>query len=200
LSTRDADSVTSCRALALGVRPPSLHALLGLPASRRELTAVALTFPFYPWPPDSSALAGALAAVLANAAIYPLDTVKTRLQAADADDASGHQLALELEGPASSTANEDASEKADQAPLSSEQQASSDRKLSVGRSQRRPAFGLVGSLGRILAEEGVSGFYRGFLANMLNTFSMRVFRSLLLDRSGLGYPHEWTSGTLPAVG
>jgi Mitochondrial carrier protein len=32
----------------------------------------------------------------------------------------------------------------------------------------------------ILKEEGISGFYRGFGATMLNTFSMRMQFSLLL--------------------
>lgn len=40
--------------------------------------------------------------------------------------------------------------------------ASDEEKLSI-----------LGILERILREEGVMGYYRGFLATMLNTFSMR---------------------------
>ena len=34
-------------------------------------------------------------------------------------------------------------------------------------------------LERILREDGLLGYYRGFMATMLNTFSMREFRLLL---------------------
>ncbi|KAH9063995.1 adenine nucleotide transporter [Lactarius vividus] len=70
--------------------------------------------------PLGYALAGALGGCFSNAVVYPLDTLKTRIQA----DA-GH-----------------------------------------GRSVRS-------LLARILKEEGISGFYRGFGATMLNTFSMQ---------------------------
>ncbi|THH08596.1 hypothetical protein EW145_g2595 [Phellinidium pouzarii] len=72
------------------------------------------------------ALAGALGGVFSNAVVYPLDTVKTRIQAASASTKGR------------------------------------DRKLS-----------LAALLLRILREEGISGFYSGFGANMLNTFSTR---------------------------
>ncbi|KAI0303665.1 mitochondrial carrier [Multifurca ochricompacta] len=70
--------------------------------------------------PVGYALAGALGGCFSNAVVYPLDTVKTRIQAD-----SGH-----------------------------------------GRSVRA-------LLKRILKEEGIAGFYRGFGATMLNTFSMQ---------------------------
>ncbi|KAN0132866.1 mitochondrial carrier [Lactarius tabidus] len=70
--------------------------------------------------PLGYALAGALGGCFSNAAVYPLDTLKTRIQA----DA-GH-----------------------------------------GRSVRALIM-------RILKEEGIAGFYRGFGATMLNTFSMQ---------------------------
>lgn len=110
--------------------------------------------------------------MLANAAVYPLDTVKTRLQAADADEVSDQRRPLELEAHASSTDSGLKGKDIDMSPLSDEK-SSVDRKVAAGSGTRRPAAGLVGSLGRILTEEGVGGFYRGFLANMLNTFSMR---------------------------
>ncbi|KAH9052917.1 adenine nucleotide transporter [Lactarius deliciosus] len=70
--------------------------------------------------PLGYALAGALGGCFSNAVVYPLDTLKTRIQA----DAGR------------------------------------------GRSVRS-------LLARILKEEGISGFYRGFGATMLNTFSMQ---------------------------
>ncbi|KAI0671858.1 adenine nucleotide transporter [Trametes maxima] len=77
--------------------------------------------------PFGYALAGALGACFSNAVVYPLDIVKTRIQASTVDS-----------------------------------NASDKEKLSV-----------IGILLRILKEEGVAGYYRGFLATMLNTFSMQ---------------------------
>ncbi|KAH9945076.1 adenine nucleotide transporter [Epithele typhae] len=71
------------------------------------------------------ALAGALGGCFSNALIYPLDTVKTRIQAATADGTSADKLSI------------------------------------------------VGVLSRILREDGFTGYYRGFTATMLNTFSMQ---------------------------
>ncbi|KAH9998856.1 adenine nucleotide transporter [Russula compacta] len=70
--------------------------------------------------PLGYALAGALGGCFSNAVIYPLDTVKTRIQA---DSANGRSIRALLK--------------------------------------------------RILKEEGIAGFYRGFGATMLNTFSMQ---------------------------
>ncbi|KAH8117994.1 adenine nucleotide transporter [Phellopilus nigrolimitatus] len=72
--------------------------------------------------PFGYALAGALGGVFSNAIVYPLDTVKTRIQATSAKG--------------------------------------KERNLSV-----------VALLLRILREDGISGFYNGFGASMLNTFS-----------------------------
>lgn len=70
--------------------------------------------------PLGYALAGALGGCFSNAVVYPLDTVKTRIQA---DSANGRSVRTLLK--------------------------------------------------RILKEEGIAGFYRGFCATMLNTFSMQ---------------------------
>ncbi|KAF8501553.1 mitochondrial carrier [Russula emetica] len=70
--------------------------------------------------PMGYALAGALGGCFSNAVVYPLDTVKTRIQADSANDRSVRAL-----------------------------------------------------LKHILTEEGIAGFYRGFGATMLNTFSMQ---------------------------
>ncbi|KAH9944831.1 adenine nucleotide transporter [Amylocystis lapponica] len=84
--------------------------------------------------PFGYALAGALGGCFSNAVVYPLDIVKTRIQAATA------------------TFN-DKGEK---------------EELSV-----------ITALIRILKEEGIAGYYRGFGATMLNTFSMHASRELL---------------------
>ncbi|TDL25820.1 mitochondrial carrier [Rickenella mellea] len=73
--------------------------------------------------PFGHALAGALGGVFSNAVVYPLDTVKTRIQAASSDKARNKQLSV------------------------------------------------VSLLLRIVKEEGISGYYNGFGASMLNTFS-----------------------------
>ena len=53
---------------------------------------------------------------------------------------------------------------------------------------------MIAVLAAIFQKEGISGFYRGFGATMLNTFSMRMFRSgssvrLYADRSMLEYAY-----------
>jgi hypothetical protein len=78
--------------------------------------------------PFGHALAGALGGVFSNAVVYPLDTVKTRIQA--------------------STTSAKGKER--------------DTNLSVSA-----------VLLKILKEEGISGYYKGFGASMLNTFSMQ---------------------------
>lgn len=47
-------------------------------------------------------------------------------------------------------------------------------------SSEKEKLGAINILLRILKEEGISGYYRGFIATMLNTFSMRESRSLRL--------------------
>lgn len=78
--------------------------------------------------PFGYALAGALGGCFSNAVVYPLDIVKTRIQATTVD-----------------TKGEKDKEK-----------------LSV-----------ASVLLQILKEEGIAGYYRGFTATMINTFSMQ---------------------------
>ncbi|EJD06515.1 adenine nucleotide transporter [Fomitiporia mediterranea MF3/22] len=75
--------------------------------------------------PFGYALAGALGGVFSNAVVYPLDTVKTRIQAGSTVSTKG----------------------------------------------KKHDVSIISLLLRILREEGVSAFYNGFGASMLNTFS-----------------------------
>lgn len=75
--------------------------------------------------PLGYALAGALGGVFSNAVVYPLDTVKTRIQASSSGKGKGKDASISA------------------------------------------------LLVRILKEEGISGYYKGFGASMLNTFSMQ---------------------------
>ncbi|KAG8992364.1 ADP/ATP carrier protein [Tulasnella sp. 427] len=77
--------------------------------------------------PFGHALAGALGGVFSNAAVYPLDTVKTRIQAAGEKNKGSNA----------------------QAPT------------------------VLQLLRKILRDEGFLGYYKGFGASMLNTFSMQ---------------------------
>lgn len=96
--------------------------------------------------PFGNALAGAIGGVLSNAVVYPLDTVKTKIQAqtggtpTEKDSLPSPQL------------------KRPNAP------------------NRLPAAGRLSAFQvilHVLHSQGIGGFYRGFLASMLNTFSMQ---------------------------
>jgi len=86
---------------------------------------VAASKPVAQLTPFGHALAGALGGVFANAVVYPLDTVKTRIQAA----------------------------------------------TTVSNDKEKTSASVLSLLFKILNEEGVWGFYKGFGASMLNTFS-----------------------------
>ncbi|KZT01402.1 adenine nucleotide transporter [Laetiporus sulphureus 93-53] len=75
--------------------------------------------------PFGYALAGALGGCFSTAVVYPLDIVKTRIQAATVDKDNKKKL------------------------------------------------GIISILMGILKEEGIAGYYRGFAATMINTFSMQ---------------------------
>ncbi|KAG8953037.1 ADP/ATP carrier protein [Tulasnella sp. 424] len=77
--------------------------------------------------PFGHALAGALGGVFSNAAVYPLDTVKTRIQATE----------------------------------------------EKGKDRGAQAPSVFQLLRKILHDEGLRGYYKGFGASMLNTFSMQ---------------------------
>jgi len=91
---------------------------------------VAASKPVAQLTPFGYALAGALGGVFSNAVVYPLDTVKTRIQAATS--------------------------------------ASNGKKK-----EGQVSVSVLSLLFKILNEEGVWGFYKGFGASMLNTFSMQ---------------------------
>ncbi|KAJ9105947.1 hypothetical protein QFC19_003281 [Naganishia cerealis] len=78
--------------------------------------------------PFGNALAGALGGVVSNSLVYPLDTVKTRIQ------------------------------------------GSQDEGLGLNKKQKQTVLSL---LLKIWNKEGVTGFFKGFSANMINTFSMQ---------------------------
>ncbi|MBW0506814.1 hypothetical protein O181_046529 [Austropuccinia psidii MF-1] len=92
--------------------------------------------------PFGNALAGAIGGVISNAVVYPLDTVKTKVQA------ESEKLEESLPSPQIKRLN---------APsrLPFRQQSAFQVFL------------------RIYKLQGIGGFYRGFLASMLNTFSMQ---------------------------
>ncbi|KAK9897357.1 mitochondrial carrier [Cystobasidium minutum MCA 4210] len=97
--------------------------------------------------PFGSAVAGALGGVIANSIVYPLDTVKTRVQAES--DAKKLQEAKEVPSP---------QVKRNGAP----------RKLTSAQKVR-----VRDVIRHVWRDGGIAGFYRGYSASMLNTFSMQ---------------------------
>ncbi|WWC86737.1 uncharacterized protein L201_001615 [Kwoniella dendrophila CBS 6074] len=111
-----------------------------------------------PLTPFGSALAGALGSVFANAAVYPLDTVKTRLQAIDED--------------------EDEENENESLPLTKDSTKSKrqDKRVSTIKGYlkaRLKKWGMLMLLMRILRTEGLSGAFHGFGASMIGTFSQQ---------------------------
>jgi len=96
--------------------------------------------------PFGNALAGAIGGVLSNAVVYPLDTVKTKIQAQTGD--------MEAEK--------------DTLPSPQLQRPNAPNRLPAA--SRLSAFQVILL---VLKSQGIGGFYRGFLASMLNTFSMQ---------------------------
>ncbi|KAI9636257.1 adenine nucleotide transporter [Dioszegia hungarica] len=107
-----------------------------------------------PLTPFGSALAGALGAVFSNAAVYPLDTVKTRLQALPASA---------IEAPVVSS----------EAARSQKRNGNILLRLPNALLRRLRKWQMLTMLIRILRTEGLTGAFKGFTANMLNTFSMQ---------------------------
>ncbi|EGG07911.1 uncharacterized protein MELLADRAFT_116132 [Melampsora larici-populina 98AG31] len=95
--------------------------------------------------PFGNALAGAIGGVISNAVVYPLDTVKTKIQADSTD----------------SETNKDSIP----SPVLKRQNA--PNRLTI------PKLSVREVIMEIFNHQGISGFYRGFLASMLNTFSMQ---------------------------
>jgi len=96
--------------------------------------------------PFGNALAGAFGACIANALVYPLDTVKTKIQASSTT--STPEIAeRSLENTRINIDNVDV--------------------------RRRTQAGIRDVIIKTWREQGLGGFYRGFGASMMNTFSMQ---------------------------
>ncbi|ORY24009.1 mitochondrial carrier domain-containing protein [Naematelia encephala] len=121
-----------------------------------------------PLTPFGSALAGALGAVFSNAVVYPLDTVKTRLQAL----------------PTSSTQDQPVIASTDVEKGSRHGSVPSGVPAHLVKRLRR--FKMLSLLLTIIRTEGPGGVFKGFSANMLNTFSQQFayffFHTLLRTR------------------
>lgn len=98
-----------------------------------------------------------------NSAVYPLDTVKTRLQALPAAEVAAETK--EAEGLPSG-----AKKQRKRGPLGA----------LISKVKRNQ---MIAMLVRIIRTEGVSGVFKGFSANMLNTFSMRECSNWQPERS-----------------
>ncbi|CAD6568663.1 MAG: ADP/ATP carrier protein [Tremellales sp. Tagirdzhanova-0007] len=108
-----------------------------------------------PLTPIGSALAGALGAVFSNAIVYPLDTVKTRLQAL----------------PSSSLLSSEAIK--EQSDKRIEHVHNLPRSLPRTLLRRIRQWPMLSLLLRILRTEGIAGAFKGFTASMISTFSMQ---------------------------
>lgn len=95
--------------------------------------------------PFGNALAGAIGGVVSNAVVYPLDTVKTKIQA-QADDPRSEKESL---------------------PSPQIKRPNAPNRLPANRTTALEV------IAQVLKSQGIGGFYRGFLASMINTFSMQ---------------------------
>ncbi|KAK6903555.1 hypothetical protein I203_107060 [Kwoniella mangroviensis CBS 8507] len=124
--------------------------------------------PHPPLTPFGSALAGALGSVFANAAVYPLDTVKTRLQAEDEElDDEGDGDSPEQDLPVLKGKDDS---KSSRSKVKVNQQVIAIRKYV---NKKLKSWGMLMMLLRILKEEGISGAFHGFGASMIGTFSQQ---------------------------
>lgn len=96
--------------------------------------------------PFGNALAGAIGGVVSNAVVYPLDTVKTKIQA-ESTQAESSKTSL---------------------PSPKLKRHNAPSRLTLPKLSARDV------ILQILRHQGIGGFYRGFLASMLNTFSMQL--------------------------
>ncbi|KAK4049389.1 hypothetical protein OIV83_004122 [Microbotryomycetes sp. JL201] len=101
--------------------------------------------------PFGMAFAGAVGGCVSNAVVYPLDTVKTRIQT-DVSHAKKESAAAAEASQGPSTLN----------------RPGAPRQLPLARNVSARAMFF-----KILKQQGISGLYRGFGASMLNTFSMQ---------------------------
>jgi hypothetical protein len=93
---------------------------------------------------------------LRNRAVYPLDTVKTRLQALPSEDRVN--------------ASSEVSEKEIKPPKNVQEV----KAVSKGLLARLKRWEMLQMLLRIIKTEGLAGVFKGFSANMINTFSQRT--------------------------
>ncbi|WWC68111.1 uncharacterized protein I206_102032 [Kwoniella pini CBS 10737] len=125
--------------------------------------------PHPPLTPFGSALAGALGSVFANAAVYPLDTVKTRLQAEDDEDEDDEEddeeRDNEVDLPTTNTAKRSST-----SDLKKISHLSEFQRYIYSRVKR---WGMFMMLLKILKKEGISGAFHGFGASMIGTFSQQ---------------------------
>ncbi|ORX34009.1 mitochondrial carrier domain-containing protein [Kockovaella imperatae] len=108
-----------------------------------------------PLTPIGSALAGALGAVVSNAVVYPLDTVKTRLQALPDGPSLPSHATVPVPRPAKGVLGRDVI------------------RIPERLWARIKKLKMLAMLIKIVKTEGLGGTFKGFTANMLNTFSQQ---------------------------
>ncbi|WWC59634.1 uncharacterized protein I303_102193 [Kwoniella dejecticola CBS 10117] len=127
-----------------------------------------------PLTPFGSALAGALGSVFANAAVYPLDTIKTRLQAEDDDnddDTNDTDLKdVDLNSPHSHNQDEKDLDPGTRDRKRQTRSISNIQKYIYAKIKR---WDMLMMLLKILKKEGISGAFHGFGASMIGTFSQQ---------------------------
>ncbi|KIR54570.1 adenine nucleotide transporter [Cryptococcus gattii Ru294] len=124
-----------------------------------------------PLTPFGSALAGALGSVFANSLVYPIDVVKTRLQAID-DPLEDIQSDDESEDAFTEKTEEEQKRHVEGKALRQQQREQLIKlKKMLGKKLQR--WGMLTMLLRIVHTEGISGVFHGYGASMIGTFSQQ---------------------------
>ncbi|CAH7686609.1 mitochondrial carrier domain-containing protein [Phakopsora pachyrhizi] len=113
--------------------------------------------------PFGNALAGAIGGVISNAVVYPLDTVKTKIQATTEGI---NQSSIAATSSSTTTASSSSSSRGN-LPSPKLKRPNAPLRLPSSKITSRQI------INEIFRLQGIGGFYRGFLASMLNTFSMQ---------------------------